>query len=569
SGGPVKPSLMALLLVNILVASMIPWASGRPDEPYYAEGMLGFVDSNGTAYLVSAFLDSEMFSEYIDLSAPQFENAVVGVVVSQETSVATLSGFLPSLLGGMPMSGFQSLLGGFGKFYEALPETIFLIAYIDEDADAARSKADMAASSFSEILDAPLSYLASIPQEIEIEGSTYDAVFLIYYSDVSFTEVGNDVIDLLPNNRDGFADLIDSPYADGVFTPHETGISADGTIMTVGFVSPNVILDLLGATDSELPEFLRMLLPSSTVPTPMLGLFSYWLNRYHSSSFNHIFSIPELLNYTRPIRFSPEAALSVLLTVAPNAAIEDGKVTAQPNVVKVVTSVDLDSPEFKPVLEVIQGLNESAALNLICVERGSSILPKDLAVNFVEVLPLNLRVEKTIAVEELDIGWRLEVTVKVINEDETDPAENVFLDDTAMLQYYGSSVEVVDGATTRRWPRIPRGSSETHTYSIIFKREGLYTLPSAVATYDYMGRTYDAGSNYVYVNVRPPPLLSIIVSGIPSGWGVLARAIDRVGGLQGSGSMILASITAAILGVLSFFEYRNVRRWIAGRKNSS
>ena len=567
SGGSLKSSRVALLLLlSILVGSMIFSPSGTLDEPYYAEGILGFVDTDGTAYLISAFLDSDMFSNHIDLSASQFENAVLSILVSHEARAATLSGVLPSLQGGMPMSDSQPFLGDMGRFYEALPETIFLIVYIEEDADLARSKADMAASSFSEIFDAPLSYLASIPQEIEIGGSMYNAVFLIYYSDAPLIEVGHHIMDLLPTHRDGLVDLMDSSYGKGVFNPHETGISADGTVMTVGFFSPGVILNLLGATDSELPEFFKMLLPSSTAPVPMLGLFSYWANRYHSSSFDHTFSIAELLDHTDPIRFSPEATVSVLLTVAPNAKIEDGAVTTQPNVAKVVTSVDLASPESKPVLDVIQNMEESVTLSLISVESGSPISPEDLTVNFVEVLPLNLRVEKIIEVDEFDIDRRLEVTVKVINDDDADAAENVTLDDSVMLQYYGSSVEVVEGAIARSWSRIAAGSSETHTYSITFKREGVYTLPSAAVTYNYMDKTYDAESDYVYVNVRPPPLPSLLISGIPSSWGVLTRTIDRVQGLKGSGSTILASITAAVLGVLSSFEYRNLRRWIVKRK---
>jgi len=80
-----------------------------------------------------------------------------------------------------------------------------------------------------------------------------------------------------------------------------------------------------------------------------------------------------------------------------------------------------------------------------------------------------------------------------------------------------------------------------------------------------VSNTYSAKSNYIYVKVRPSPLPNLLLSAVPSAWGVLVRTLDRVPSLRGSGFLILSCLTIAILGVLSFNEYRNLRKWIRTR----
>jgi len=466
----------------------------------------------------------------------------------------------------MPMDIPQSFLQNITRYYELVPRTLFLSVYIEEDVNVARQKADLAASSFSRSFGASLGYLASFAQELKTDGTTHNIVFFVYQSDAPLSMVGRSIMNALPLHRGGLADLINSAYESGIFTPHKTRMSANGTVMMVGFFSSSTIQNLLEAVGSEMLVPIRMILPSSTTPTPMLCVFSYWINRFHSSSFLHPFNINELLNNTKPIRFSPSAALSFILTAAPNAAIEDGKVTPQQPIVNVITTANLNKTEFKPALEVIQSLNETVFLTLSFVEEGSSILPEELTVNFIQVLPLNLRVEKVITVNEAEVGQIVDVTVRVINMDD-DAAENVTLDDSLSLQYYGlSSVELVKGNLTHAWSQISENSSRTHTYSIMLKKEGIYTLPSAEVNYNYTSNAYSAKSNYIYMRVRPPPLPNLLLSGISSAWGVLARTLDRITSLRGSGSIILSSLTIAILGVLSFVEYRNFRKWIKTRK---
>jgi len=559
----------SFFLVCALVASTIsPAAGDSGNDSYYAEAIFGFAAPDGTAYLASTFIDSDMAFTPIELSAPAFENAVVGILITQDTDAAGLHPILtsPSALGELiPMDIPESFLLELGRYYELVPRTLLLSIYIEDEVNVSRQKADLAASSFSAAFGTSLRYLTSFPQEMKIGGTMYNIVLYIYQSDTPASMVGRNIMDALPVHRNGFAELIGSAYESGIFTPHATTLSANGTIMMAGFFSSSMILNLLETVESEQLDLIRTILPSSETPTPMLGIFSYWANRFHSSSFFHAFNINDLLNNTRPIQFSPDATMSFVLTATSNATIEDGKVTSQQPVVNVITSADLNKPEFKPAMEVIQSLNATASLTVSYAEKGSLILPQDLTVNFVQVMPLNLRVEKLVTFNELDIGQIVEITVRIINNDDTDAAENVTLDDSLLVQYYGSSIEPLEGSLTHTWAQVPKNSSETHTYSIMLKREGIYTLPPAQVTYDYVSNTYSAKSNYIYVKVRPSPLPNLLLSAVPSAWGVLVRTLDRVPSLRGSGFLILSCLTIAILGVLSFNEYRNLRKWIRTR----
>jgi len=561
------PYLFILILIASL--SIFPVLSKvAQGNSYYAEGIFAFATPDGTAYLSSAFIDSEMSLKGIDLTAPEFEDAIMGILLSHDTSAATLPPILtsPTLLEEiLPPEAPREILQNLSRYYELVPRTVFLIIYVGVDANTALHRADIAASDFSQAFGISLEYLIMLSQEVEIGEAKRNVTFLAYQTTTTLHDIGRSIMDILPVSRGGLAEVIDSAYRAGILTPSSTNISANGTVISVGFFSSPIISSLLETMGPGPQEMVRLILPNATAPTPILGLFSYWINRLHSSPFTQIFNVGKLLNLTGPIEFSPEATVSVIATIVPNATFQDGKVISQMPIISLVTSANLTQPEFEPILEIIQVLNETGIMKISEVAQGTAIQPGDLTVNFTQVFPLELDVMKIVSAKEVDIGQRIDVTIYVINND-ADPAENVTLDDRFLLDYYAPITIEVIGNLTEKWPSIPGNSSKVHSYSIILKNEGIYTFPSAELTYNFTDYRFTARSNYVYVTVRSPSVPSLLITGIPAAWNILTRSIDRIPRLQGSGLLILSSATIVIVGLISFNEYRNIRKWLKTRK---
>jgi hypothetical protein len=466
---------------------------------------------------------------------------------------------------GIPTEILQNLT----KYYEIVPKTVFLMAYVDVDSNTARQRAASVASKFSSAFSAQLSLLMAFPsQQMELGNTMHSVTFVVYQSTKTLSDIGANIMTTLPTQKKGLATVVDYAYKAGILTPRLTKNSANGTIMAVGFFSSSIISDMIESTGSGPQQLLGLVLPNATAPTPMLGIFSYWLNKFHSSSFLQSFSINDLLNYQQLIQFSPNATVSAVAVVVPNATIQGGKVVSQSPIASIVTSVNLTKPEFASVLQVIQSLSTTTAVKVTQASPGTNITAQTLGLSFTQVFPLELRVEKTVSLREIDIGQRIDVTVRIINDD-ADAAANVTLDDSLVLDYYGSwAVQLASGNLTHSWSRIAGGSTVTHTYSLLLKKEGVYTIPDAELTYNYVDQTFGAQSNFVYVTVKSPPALNIVAGGITSAWGILTRTIDKIPGMQGKGSLVLTSVLLVIIAPLAFFEYRNVRKWLKTRKQA-
>jgi|GEM_PF-1240608 len=574
SGRMCRALLLSSLMIVISTSALssIIQAAFSQDTYYYAEGIFFFATPDGTISLASAFVDSEISIPGVDLSSPDLEGALMGVLISQDTRADALPPILSSptilsdMLGGvLPFGLPPELMGNLTRYYEIVPRTVFMMVYSGVSGDEASRRAESVASMFSSAFHVPLSYLTSTTQSGELDGTTIDLTFVVYQSAASLSDAGPYIADLMPVERRGIASFITEAYEAGIFTPGSTSLSSNGTVMAVGFFSSAMVLHMLENVGHAAMSMVRLILPEMETPIPMLGLFSFWINRLHSSSFEHTLNITKLLNITKPIEFSPEAVVSVISMVASNATIEEGEVVSQTPVASLILSTNLTEPELQPIKEVIRSLNETIPLKVETVKAGVPIPAEFLSINFTQILPLDLTVKKTSTFEAADIGQRVKVTITIVNRD-TDPAENVKLEDGLLLSFYRTSVRVVEGSLTKTWPVIPGNSSVTHNYTLIFQREGIYTIPPALVTYNYMNRTFTRMSNSIYITVRGPTTLNILTTGIPAAWNTLSRAIDRVPGLKGSGSTILASTTLIIVGVIAFNEYRNVRRWLKARK---
>jgi hypothetical protein len=559
--------LVSILLVSTVLAS--PLLQIGVSGSYYAEGMFAFTTPDGTAYLASAFVDSMASLGTIDLSSSEFSGALMGVLISHDTSAARLPPILSSpqaLKSLLPEGVPNEMLVDLTKYYELVPKTIYLMAYVDVDANAARQRADIVVSKFSSTFSAPLDFLIASTQETEIGNSKHSITLLAYQSTAALSTVGSKIMGILPIQRKGLISAIDYAYRHGVLTPGATGISANGTVMAVGFFSSSTISNMISSSGS--PPIGGGILPNMTAPTPIFGVFSYWINRFHSSDFVQEFSINDLLGYSSPIQFSPDANVGAVAIVALNATIEGGKIVSQKPIVSIVTSANLTQPELASVFRAIGSLNEIPAVKLTQAPAGSYITNQAVSLGFIQVFPLSLRVEKVVSLTDVDVGQRVDVSIRIVNND-TDAARNITLDDSMLFDYYGpSAIELVSGSLTHTWSTIPAKSTMANNYTILLKREGIYTLPSAEITYNYVDQNFSAESNYVYLNVKSPSALSLIVTGIPSAWGVLERIINKIPGIQGNGSLILTAGALVIIVPLVAFEYRNFRKWQKTRKET-
>lgn len=129
------------------------------------------------------------------------------------------------------------------------------------------------------------------------------------------------------------------------------------------------------------------------------------------------------------------------------------------------------------------------------------------------------------------------------------------------LAFYQTSAELVEGEPAREWPEIPGNSSVTHRYKVSLKREGIYTLTSALVTYNHTCRTFFARSNYAYVTVRPPTLIDVIAAGVPEAWNLTVDMLDTITGVRGGGQVLLTARVLVIVAVIAFFGYKDYKKW--------
>ena len=308
SGRVCRALLLSSLMIIIstpALSSIIQAAFGQ-DAYYYAEGIFFLATPDGTISLASAFVDSEISIPGVDLSSPDLEGALMGVLISQDTRADALPPILSSptilssMLGGVLPSGLPpELMGNLTRYYEIVPRTVFIIVYSGVSGDEASRRAESVASMFSSAFHVSLSYLASTTQSGELDGTTIDLTFVVYQSAASLSDVAPYIVDLMPVERLGIASFITEAYEAGIFTPGSTSLSSNGTVMAVGFFSSAMVLRMLENVSYVAMSMVRLILPEMETPIPMLGLFSFWINRLHSSSFEHTLNITCLL-YTSP-----------------------------------------------------------------------------------------------------------------------------------------------------------------------------------------------------------------------------------------------------------------------------
>ena len=548
---------VVLLILTSSTSFVLPLMVGQTASAvftWYQENIFGAVDDDGTAYVGSLFYDTAQPLHGISLTNDAFTGAITAVLISQETTAATL----PSLI--------SSLAGNITSYYNLLTPTMFIIAYADVDLAVARGRADSAASIFSTAFQTSITPISGVPPITQtVEGHTFTA--FVYQAGTPFSSMANLIMGCLPTYRGGIALFVNETYKAGLLIPELGEMSADGSAMFVGFLRPSDVSGLIREVPTDWQGFAELFLPDTATPVGVMGAESYWLNAYHSSSFEFNFSINDLLGIKEPIKFSPQANVSTALLLAPNATINvSGIPVPVAPIVKLITTASI-TPQ---ILTIIQGLTSGSEILGVTVDLKTGVitnketgevvdLVEALKTAFVAIMPMEIKVEKTLSVSEIDPNGEIVVTIKVTNMHATEPAKNVRLDDSLSLTFYPFSASV-QGDLIKEWPEIASGSSVTHTYKISLSKEGIYTFPFALVWYDYTGKSFFARSDSVEARVRSPSFLQVLAIGIPYAWNLAVGALNMLPVVGGNGQMVLMGIVVVVVGAIAFNEYWGYRK---------
>lgn len=535
-----------------------------PVFTWYQDFLFGAVTDDGTAYVGSLFYYTILPAalQGIDLTRDPyktaFEGASVAVLISQDTT-GTFPPLISEILGNTIMS-----------YYNLWKDThyIFIIVYRDVDLASASARANSAASIFSSAFNnIPITSITGVPpitQTVSMGEPPITHTYTAFVYQVSGTpspSISSLISDLATYN-DGIVDFVDSA---GVALG-----SADGLARFVGFLRPSDVRGLIGEAPQswlELKLYFSLKLPDTNTLLGVNGIESYWLNAYTSHSFAFNFSISDLLGIKEPIRFSPQADVSTALLVTPNATISvSGIPVPVAPIVKLITTASI-TPQ---ILAVIQGLTSGSAILGVTVDLKTGVitnketgevvdLVEALKTAFIAIMPMEIKVEKTLSVYATDQNREIVVTIKVTNKHATEPAKNVRLDDSLSLAFYPFSAKV-QGDLIKEWPEIANGSSVTHMYKISLSKEGIYTFPFALVWYDYTGHRFFARSDSVEAMVRSPSFLEVLTIGIPYAWNLAVRALNMIPAVGGNGQMVLMGIVVVVVGAIAFNEYWGYRK---------
>ncbi|MFB0543458.1 MAG: hypothetical protein ACETVR_01625, partial [Candidatus Bathyarchaeia archaeon] len=384
------------------------------------------------------------------------------------------------------------------------------------------------------------------------DGSVQDITLSLYGGSAPMGKMVEEFLEILPIEHGGLADLIHDALESNILLPSAGSNSANGTVIVTGFWDMGMVWNLIPEDLGDL-SFLPFLLPDIDTKIGFIGLGSYWLRGVNSPPQSHLFDLLRLLGTTGTIQFSPDADMSNLLIVTPNATFTEEGVEEGPPTVNLVTTVNLSDPDFASLIEGLENL--TWGISLYSVDVGSTVDPGNYTVTFAALLPLDIQVVKEASSTGVSPEGEVEVSVSLTNNDES-TIEDVFLDDSSTIIRYPTSATLKSGNLTAHWDKIEPGETKVLTYTLKLDSSGVYTLMPARVSYDYFNTTFSATSSTAFVTVKSPSAVGALAQTIGSVWGLASEV------LGGSGPLILSAAVAALIIAIAFLEYRNIMRWL-------
>ena len=542
---PVQP--VAFLVLSMLVLSslsiVLPLGLGADDE-FYSENMMGYVDEGGTAYVGDVFLDSEGSIGDMDWGGSATESLMGALILTRD-------GMDESLL-----EGYGIELGDMGSMINLIPETIMAAIYVDIPAEEAESLSGPISDAFSNEygidLDPLFTFNPPVMGDENATGPPLQISIVLYQTDADFSEMVDGIVGALSENG-GLADLISEAVSSGALIPgHDEG-SADGSAFVAGFFNLDLITSRLG--EESIPDEVKEFIPLDFEgPLTFTGSVSYWEDGIEYEEDGETLDLLGLLGVEGEVTFSPESDMSNFLVVTGDIFDPEGE--GEPNM-KLVTTLPLD--------DLMSGLFNDSFIDpgiVTVTEPGGTIDPSSLELGVSGLtLPLNVKITKAVSDARVKEGSRVEVTITIQNNDD-DPMINVELDDGGTITSYSLSSRLTSGSTSGYWPRIDPGESETVSYTIELENSGVYSLSPAQMSYSHEDLSFAKSSDKAEVRVAMTQGAGIVFQTLGVFWGVLKTVLNQVAG--GSGSMVLTGAVLVLGGLLAFFEFRGLRKWIQG-----
>lgn len=565
---------LIVLLASSSAASMHLVSVEAATGKYYSETLLATLTPRGTVIVTANFFDTVYLLKGIDVSASAFAGCIAASLSAQRLNLESISGDISMFSSQNPLQQFGINIEQALGMYSIMPSTMLVLVYKNVPSNTAQDRANSAADIFAKEYGTSFTQLIAMPQTM----GGGELIIAVYQSDVTFEKMSNTIMGSLPETqRDGIASLIGLVYRNGIFTPRETSRSANGTIISTGFVNTGALLSMAG--DEGPMGSVKPFLPNLGGLVPFVNVLSYFASRFHSSPVTiHSLKFSDILNTDAPIKFSPSTNASTVMSVIPMGNTTKAGEMAAP-IIKMATTLPESAINMlvSTIVGSIIGTNitsiedlppELVSLAVETIAAGGTIDPSFLEIIFTSRFPLQLRLVKAVSVAEIDRFGTVTITVTAYNDD-VDRAQNITIDDTSTLMSYSQGAKLISGSNTKTWDSISNrtasgSGTRSISYTVKLLKEGTYTLPAAVVSYVYDGVKYMKLSDRVVVNVRGPNLIQVLTEGIPYAWALMTRMINMIPMAQGNGSLILTAALIAAVCIIVVLEYRGFRKWIRG-----
>lgn len=543
--GGLKPAAL-MIAVILLSSSLLPTVLGVSfGSDAYTEGLAGFLDKKGRAYIGGAFVDANPTLPGIDLRSTDSNGLAAAVVVSSQ-------GFIELA---RSQTGENASMSELMSLVNLLPPTFAAVIYLDvpQETVLQRSQSVAAALGGAYGVDLfPVTALSMRPGEGGeggAGGNIPQISFAFYVSQSGLESFAGKYLEDYAG-RGGFADTLQNAVDNGRLIPGKSPGSASGSIFFAGFLNVDTFTKYFPKEElgGNLTTIFGSLLEG---PIGFAGGASYWEHGTEPLGGTYVFDILSLLGAEAPPSYSAGSDLSALLVAVPPG--EDiGSAGDSPNV-KLSTSVPLTQEELDAVYRALESMGY-----IVRVKPETTLSGSDFRLDLTGiVLPLNVAVTKTVTP-----GSTSTVTVTIKNND-TKSMTDVTLNDSNALGSYSSSIRLVSGDTTGQWTTIAPGETKTITYSIQTQNPGVYSLEPAALSYSSDGQAFKGSSNLVeFSGGRPSPLLMPFML-IKTTWGGFAQLFDMV--TNGRGFVVMAVSALLFVALVAWEGLRSYKRWSRGK----
>jgi hypothetical protein len=330
----------------------------------------------------------------------------------------------------------------------------------------------MIALELSTFYDMEINKLFPFSQKFEEEGFTHTLTMEIYQSPLTLEEFNTRYLSHYQESG-GYIETINMDQ----LIPGKVPDSDQGSLLFTGYINPASMHDLVPLDSSMIPEM-------ETEIVGISGFIGYWDNI--ATILTDSLSIEAVFNQEDEPSISDESDFSSITIIAPGF-IDDLKT------LKMSTSIPVP-------LELQQMLEEELGKMGLQAELGGQA-SEALQITLDGIpLPLNIMATRDLILTEED---KICFKITIQNQD-TDAAQQVLVDDTASLSKYPNLTS--DGNTVQEYITIAPGETIVYEYTVTVDNPGTYTMNPIKISYRNMERIFETESEATSFNVKRPSM---------------------------------------------------------------